>query len=165
MTSLPPSLPALWTRSTTTPDELRRTDGVALICGDRHASRELLSLVGDALSATPTSVTELALVGNAVASAGELLERLSGQPLLFDLETLCWSPWLRLDPLRLLRQLARQHGVVAVWPGDVTGRTASFSAPGRRDHVSAHAGGIIVMRPIASKFPDEAPFTVERIPT
>ena len=146
-------------------DELRQADAVTLICGDRHASREVLFLLGDALSAAPASVTELALVGTAAASANEVRERLSGYRLLFDLETLCWSPWLQLDPVRLLRQLARPSGVIAVWPGEVRGRTASFSLPGRRDYVSVPAGGITVMRPIPARFPDEPPFTVERIPT
>jgi hypothetical protein len=156
----------LWAQSnSSTLDELRRPDAVTLICGDRQPSCTLLRQLGDAASATPASVTDLALVRSPVESANELFVRLSDHALLFDLETLCWSPWLRLDPLRLLRQLARRNGVIAVWPGDVTSRTASFSAPGRRDHVSVFAGGISVMRPIPTRFPDEAPFTIERIPT
>jgi hypothetical protein len=81
--------------------------------------------------------------------------------MLYDLEVLCWQPWLNVDPLRLLKQLARRHGVVAVWPGSIQGRSIEFSVPGRRDHVRSDAVGINVLRPVRSQFPDEVPFILE----
>ena len=160
MTASPP----LWAQSSSTLDELRRPDAVTLICGDRQSSCNLLQMLGEAISVPPTSVTDVALGGTPAGSGQELLERLSGHPLLFDVEALCWSPWLRLDPVRFLRQHARRQGVVAVWPGEVRGRTVSFSSPGRRDYVNAAAAGISVLRPIPTRFPDEVPFTIERVP-
>lgn len=155
----------LWTQSSvSTLDELKRSNVVTLICGDRKHSCHLLHVLGEALAVTPESVTALALTGSPAGSDQELLERLSGYTLLFDLEALCWSPWLRLDPVRLLRLHARQLGVVAVWPGQVVGRTVSFSAPGRRDYVSVDAAGVRILRPIPTRFPDEVPFTIERTP-
>ena len=155
----------LWAKSSgSTLDELQRRDTVTLICGDRRRSCELLRALGEAISVIPASVTDVALSGTPAASVHKLLERLSGYTLLFDVEVLCWSPWLRLHPVRLLRQHARRLGVVAVWPGEVMGRTVSFSAPGRRDHVSVDGAGVNVLRPIPTSFPDEVPFTFERIP-
>lgn len=112
----------------------------------------------------PTSVTEVALGGAPAETSHDLLERLAGRSLLFDLETICWSPWLHLDPMRLLREHARGHGVLAVWPGTVSGRTATFSAPDRRDYVAADVRGLSVLRTVPTRFPDEVPFTIERIP-
>ena len=153
----------LWVQSVrSTLDDLRRPDAVTLISGERSSASELLRALGDALSISPASVTEVALTPAPAASERELLQRLSGRTVLFDLETICWVPWLQLDPLRLLRQQARRHGVVAVWPGQINGSVLSFSAPGRRDYVSVDAPGITVMRPTTTRFPDEVPFTIER---
>ena len=155
----------LWTRSvSSTLQEWLRPDGLTLICGHRQASCRLLGELGEAMSVEPVSLTELALAGEPARTAQELLDRLTGKTLLFDLETICWSPWLRLDPVRFLRQHSHRQGIVAVWPGTVTGRTVTYSATDRRDYVSADARGLGVLRPIPTRFPDEVPFTIERIP-
>jgi hypothetical protein len=155
----------LWALSNaSTLDELRRPDALTLIVGDRPRSCQLLLTLGIAMSVRPASVTGVALTGAPPGSDQELLERLSGYPFLFDVEALCWAPWLRLDPVRLLRQHARRHGVVVVWPGRVRGRTVTFSAPGRRDYVNVAMADFSVMQPIPTRFHDQVPFTIERVP-
>ena len=157
--------PPLWALSSaSTLDELRRPDSLTLILGARQRSCQLLRVLGMAMSVPTASVTDVALVGTPAGSNHELLERLYSHPLLFDLEALCWTPWLRLDPVRFLRQHARRQGAVVVWPGQVRGRTITFSAPGRRDYVNVATTGFSVMQPIPTRFPDQVPFTIERVP-
>src|ERR1700722_17200480 len=146
----------LWARSSaSTLDELRRPGAMSLILGDRERSCQFLRVLGSVMAVHAASVTDVALAGTPAESDQDLLERLSGHPLLFDVETLCWTPWLRLDPVRLLRQHARRQGVVVVWPGQVKGRTVSFSTPGRRDYVNVTATGFSVIQPIPARFPDQ----------
>jgi hypothetical protein len=142
---------------------LVKRDQVALIEGEYGASRRLLDLLGDALRAEPCSVSVNGLIPTPARTSGELLDRLGRNRLLYDLEAICWQPWLRIDPLRFLKVHARKAGVIAIWPGIVHGHIASFSAPGRNDYVTFNASGIRVLRPVQTRFPDEVPFTVERI--
>lgn len=87
---------------------------------------------------------------------------LGGHRVLVDLDVLFW-PDVLVDPLRLLRTLARYTPLVAHWPGEISGGRATYSEPGRRDHydqpVPAEA---IVLRARSTTFPDELPYEVER---
>jgi hypothetical protein len=143
---------------------LTRPNQVSLIAGDRPDARKLLATLGEVFGSEPRSLTAAGLTPEPVSLAGALADQLDGSYLLYDLECLCWQPWLNADPLRFLRLHARRHGVIAVWPGHVSHGVASFSAPGRRDHVAVSAAGVTVLRPVATRFPDEVPFTLERIP-
>ena len=124
----------------------------------------MLDELGWALRTVPVSVTEVGLAGAAARTWQELLDRLEDRPLLYDLEALCWEPWLLLDVRRFLHLLSRRAGVIALWPGRVGGAVASFSAPGRRDHVRVELAGMSVLRPVPREFPDEVPFEIERVP-
>ena len=95
---------------------------------------------------------------------GDLTERLAGCPLLFDLEVLCWRREPALDLPRFLRLHARKHGTVVLWPGRITERVATFSEPGRRDFVRLALTEVTVLSPVPTRFPDEVPFEIERIP-
>lgn len=150
--------------ATSTIADLRTPGSVSLIVGDHGASRQLLETLGRAVSEVPVSVTELALSDPSPRSEQELLDRLANYRLLYDLETLCWSPWLQIDPIRFLRRHSRGHGVVAVWPGTVNTRAVAFSLPGRADYVHADPSGLTVLHPVPTQFPDEVPFEFERIP-
>ena len=143
---------------------LSRNESVGLIAGDRAAGLEVLNELGRVLDVTPVSITEVGLIETPARSEQELRARLSGCALLFDLEALCWGPWLRLDPLRFLRLLARERGVVALWPGRISGRVATFSEPNRRDRLRVELAELTVLRPVATRFPDDVPFVIERIP-
>lgn len=144
-------------------DAVTRADELSLIVGTRGEGLQLLEELGHVLGLLPCSLSEAGLRPTPVRDTNDLLARLGDSTLLYDVEALCWQPWLRADVFRFLRMLARHNGVVVLWPGDVHGSTASFSAPGRHDHVSFDARGCNVLRPVASHFPDEVPFTLERI--
>jgi hypothetical protein len=83
---------------------------------------------------------------------------------LVDLDVLFWRPWLQLDPLLLLRSLARSASRVAAWPGEIEGGTALYSERGRQDYFSAVVRDIVILRSRPVYYPDEPPFEIERIP-
>lgn len=143
---------------------LFRRESVGLVAGDRTEGLAVLRELGRVFGATPVSLTEIVLTDVPFRRWEELAERLAGCPLLFDLESLCWDRGLGLDVLRLLRLHARERGTVALWPGRITERIATFSAPGRRDFVRFALGKLSVLRPVRARFPDEVPFEIERIP-
>lgn len=143
---------------------LLRRESVGLVAGDRAEGLAVLNELGRISGAAPVSLTEVGLPGTPVRRWEEFAERLAGCPLLYDLESLCWDRGLGLDVLRLLRLHARKQGVVALWPGRINERIATFSAPGRRDFVRFALGELSVLRPVSTRFPDEVPFEIERIP-
>ena len=79
-----------------------------------------------------------------------------------DLDVLLW-PEMHVSPLQLLALLARRRPTIAVWPGEVSGVRASYSVPGRPDHHDIVLRDVVVLRPCTTRFPDEVPFTIERI--
>ena len=86
-------------------DALARPRSVALAGGeavDRVAGSAVLAELGRVFGAAPVSVTEVGLAGEPARGWQELLERLEGHRLLYDLEALCWDPWLGLDLRRFL---------------------------------------------------------------
>ena len=145
-------------------EELSRPESVGLIAGDRADGLAVLHELGGVFGATPVSITEVMVSCTPFRRWEELVERLAGCPLLFDLETLCWERGSGLDLLRFLRLHARRCGVVALWPGRITERVATFSTPGRRDYVRVALTGLSVLRSVSTRFPDEVPFNIERIP-
>jgi hypothetical protein len=89
---------------------------------------------------------------------------LQGCRVLVDLEIL-FDTAIRVDALKLLRSLAEsQRGVVAVWPGTINGHRATYSEVGRFDRYVSDLADTVVLRPRQVAFPDETPFTIERIP-
>lgn len=143
---------------------LLRRQSVGLIAGDRVDGRVVLRELGRVFGSTPTSITEVMFSCAPCRRWDELAEQLKGCHLLFDLEVLCWNREPALDLPRFLRLHAREHGTVALWPGRIAERVATFSAPGRRDYVRVVLTDIAVLRPVLTRFPDEVPFEIERIP-
>ncbi|MYE98371.1 MAG: hypothetical protein F4017_08265 [Acidimicrobiaceae bacterium] len=143
---------------------LFRRESVGLVAGERTKGMAVLYELGRVIGTAPVSITEVVLSRAPSCRWEELADRLAGCPLLFDLESLCWDRGLGLDVLRFLRMHARESGVVALWPGRITGRIATFSAPGRRDYVRTALAELSVLRPVPTRFPDEVPFEIERIP-
>ena len=82
---------------------LSRPESVGLIAGERADGLAVLEELGRVLGVAPVSITEVGLSRMPIQTWQDLLERLDGHPLLFDLEALCWAPWLGLDVLRFLR--------------------------------------------------------------
>lgn len=142
---------------------LSRPGSVGLVAGDRATGLGVLEELGHLSMAAPVSITDVGMCHPPVQSWQELTARLAGYSLLFDLEALCWRPWLGVDVLRFLRLHARKCGVVALWPGRIRERVAIFSVPGRDDYVRVDLGGVSVLRPVPTRFPDQVPFEIERI--
>ena len=103
---------------------------MGLVAGERTESLAVLHELGRVVGTAPVSVTEAVLPHAPFRRWEDLAERLAGCPLLFDLESLCWDRGLGLDVLRFLRLHARERGTVALWPGRITERVATFSAAG-----------------------------------
>jgi hypothetical protein len=93
---------------------------------------------------------------------GRLPSLLAGYDVLIDWEVVFW-PDLAVSPVGLLRLLARRQPLVAIWPGEITGGRAIYSRPGRPDHLEASLSDVIVLRPCPTRFPDEIPYSMERI--
>ena len=143
---------------------LSRSESVGLVAGDRADGLAVLHELGRVFGAAPVSITEVVVSCAPCRRWEEVAERLAGCPLLYDLEALCWDREPALDLLRFLRLQARECGVVALWPGRIAERIATFSVPGRRDYVRVVLTGLSVLRPAPTRFPDEVPFKIERIP-
>ena len=143
---------------------LFRRGAVGLVAGGRAEGLAVLGELGRVVGAVPVSLTEVVLSDVPVCRWEDLAGRLAGCPLLYDLEAICWDRGRGLDLLRFLRMHARDRGVVALWPGRIAERSATFSAPGRRDYVRIALAELSVLRPVATRFPDEVPFEIERIP-
>jgi hypothetical protein len=79
-----------------------------------------------------------------------------------DLDILLW-PVMNIAPLQLMSARARRRPTIAVWPGHISGARASYSSPGRPDHHDIPLRDAVVLRPRGTRFPDEVPFTIERI--
>ena len=144
--------------------ELEAPGKVALVIGDRDEALDVIRRLAGLEDADILSVSESVLRHPPAQSEADVLDRIGGARFLIDIECLCWRPRWQLDPVRLCRRAARLRGAVVLWPGDVTRRSATFSTPGRSDFVSVPASDLLVFRPLAAHFPDEAPFSVERIP-
>lgn len=139
--------------------ELARSRGrIALVVG-RNADDVVSSWAGfvdQEVVSVGRRVTEdrktLLDVSGALATAGFLT----------DLDVLFW-PTLKVDPLGLLGLLARSQPRIAVWPGAISSRRATYSAPGRLDHYDGPIRDALVLRAHHADFPDQIPFDVERI--
>jgi hypothetical protein len=145
--------------------ELEQTGRLAVVVGRRDQGLEVISRLAGLATAKIVSVSEVALHDPPARNEEGVLARIGGERFLIDLECLCWQPHWRLDPLKLCRLVARPNGLVALWPGDLAGRTMMFSSPGRSDAISVLANDLLVLHPLATRFPDEPPFSIERIAT
>jgi hypothetical protein len=96
-------------------------------------------------------------------SISDLLDDISGSTLLLDIDVL-FAPALELDVLSQLRRMVRDRSLVVLWPGRSQGGRLSYSSPGRGDYVDVPARDVIVLHPVATQFPDEVPYLLERFP-
>lgn len=116
-----------------------------------------------ALADEPVTLVGAVIVQDPPITGESFERRLSDSSILADIEIL-FEPNLEIDPIQLLRNLARRKPRVALWPGQIAGGLASYSELGRGDWYGSRLENAIVLRPTASQFPDEVPYTVERIP-
>lgn len=141
-----------------------------------RAGRGRLALVDGASPHAPATITRLGerasllSLGEATATAeakpvaADLLATLgSGPTLLVDIDVL-FTPALGVEVLPQLRLLAQRRPLIVLWPGQIGTTRLSYSLPGRVDHLDEPARDLVALRPVATEFPDETPYRLERFP-
>lgn len=142
-------------------DELARRPGrLALLCGD--GVERVAHLIATAIDVSQVRVG-LELTQGGVPGPDAVRAALGDSTILVDCEIL-FDPELGIDPLQLLRTLARRAPRIATWPGRIDGGRAIYSESGRRDHYDRQLTDALVLHPRVTVFPDEVPYTIERIP-
>lgn len=163
--SMPPRNGATWPEAGQhLLDEMSSSRGrFALIAGQPGATHQLVERL-----ATDLNLSVLHL-GRALAdryeqppTLAEVEAACDSPTILTDLDVLLW-PALGIPVLPLLASSARRRPVIAVWLGEITGRRARYSSPGRPDHHDARLSDVLLLRPRATRFPDEVPYEIERI--
>ncbi len=144
-------------------DELSRWSRLALLVGKQSDAVCAINRLAELSKESVQSVAELILGEGLARSDTELLRRFGGARFLVETECLFWQPHYELNPLRLLHRHAASKGLVAVWPGSIDGGTLRFSGPGRRDHFAERATDLVLLHARSTIFPDQVPFTIERL--
>lgn len=139
---------------------VRHRDRIALVLGESCPALRLAEIVGVEPCRVGTTLTAL----DEPPDPSTVADILSGERVLVDLDVL-FAPQLELDPIALLHDLGRRvRGLIAVWPGNVVGCRATYSTPERFDWYDSVLTDTLVLRARPVVFPDETPFTIERIP-
>lgn len=92
----------------------------------------------------------------------EIEAALQGSHVFVDCQVL-FDPSVGVEPIQLFRRLARRNPSFFCWPGEIRDRTFSYSRVGRPDQFEETVQDAILLRARASAFPDEFPYTIERI--
>lgn len=95
-------------------------------------------------------------------TAQEISQACGDATVISDIDLLFW-PALPTGALAFLTARARRVPTIAVWPGKIADGRATYSALGRPDYTDVALRNVAVLRPRATKFPDELPFRIERI--
>jgi hypothetical protein len=143
--------------------ELRNHPGRLALIEDPAAAQETNRALAELAGAAPFNASRALMREPVPISSDEVLGRLAGEPVLIALDALFWKPWLSLDPLMVLRRLARRDPpILALWPGAISEGSVSYSAAGRPDYFAATLEDAVVLRPKATMYPDEVPYVLER---
>ena len=145
-------------------DVLRSSPGRVALVSAGATKDAVLQAMAKLQETSVVSVGGLLTESDPPRSLKELRRALAQATVLTDLDILFWQPWLQIDVVGLLSALARRQPVVAAWPGSIADGQASYSRPGRRDYYQTALRDVIVLRPIARRFPDQVPFDAEHIP-
>lgn len=144
-------------------NELTNAPGrLCLICG--HNGNVLADRFAVDIGLRIGSVGGIITEGHEPPDPGQILDLLTEYQVLTDGDVLFW-PDVAVIPIGLLRALARRRPLVAVWPGEITGHQATYSTLGKPDYYKVRLTDMIVLRPRPTRFPDEIPYSVERIVT
>src|SRR5262249_54080264 len=135
---------------------------LALVPSEK-SSRDVMRLTAAATDNELISVGRVLTESAAPPSPTEVGTRLRHARFLVDLDILA-GPELSLSPVQLLRFLARSDPLVALWRGSIIGGRVRYSELGRRDYVDESVRAVVILRPRPTTFPDEVPYSVERIP-
>lgn len=139
-------------------EELKRAHGrFALAAGS--GAEDLVALMAKAADSTHSSVGRTLTQGN--GRPDDPMGPLEGSEFLVNLDIL-FAPQLKIDPLDLLRSLARRRPIVAAWPGWIEGDEAFYSEPGRRDYYRRRLENVLLLRPRPQALPGTPEFDIER---
>ena len=144
-------------------EELSRSPGCVALINSGPWVEACVANLADALELTPVSVGEVLTLLETAPSAGDVPSLIGDAVLLTDLDILFW-PEFAMNPIGLLRSLSRVKPRIAVWPGVLEGHRALYSQPGRRDRFESVLSDAVILAPRQVHFPDEVPYTAERIP-
>lgn len=126
---------------------MAKSEGLTLLNLNLSLAEQLLDLTQ---KQRPVRVQRLlAKLVEAQAKGPVLLDNIE---LLFDLD-------LRLDPLRVLQQLARNRTIVAAWPGDLAHGALTYAEPGHPEaqrYVDPEAIAVLAATLAAKAMPAEA---------
>ena len=133
---------------------------LCLVTGDD--AEAVTQQLATALGVQPCQVGKLVTDSPSVSSVGEIASLLTTEVVLVALDVLFW-PALAVDPLGLLQDLSRFRPRIALWPGVVEGRRAQYSDPGRPDAYDQPLDDALLLHARRVRFPDEVPYTLERV--
>jgi hypothetical protein len=136
---------------------------IALIPGDAPAAADgLVEHLANDLGLTMVSLGQEFAESPAPPRAEEIERACADATVITDIDMVFW-PELRVSVLPFLRHRGKLRATIAVWPGEIRGGRAIYSAPGRPDHHDSYLRDVMVLRPRDTRFPDEVPFELERI--
>jgi len=142
--------------------ELSSSPGRFGLIEDGSGVDEVLAELEEALDARRASVGASLTALPEPPSLTQIEAMLGSAPLFVEIEIL-FAPQLSVDPVMLLRRLARIRSPrVAVWPGSLEGGRARYSEARRPDHYDRPIEDVIIFRPVVRAFPDEPCFAIER---
>ena len=144
-------------------EELASNPGRLGLLVDGNAAQTAADQLAEAWGVRPVETGKVLTTYPEPPAPGEVIRRISGGSIYLDLDIL-FSKDLRVNPISLLRQLARTAPRVFLWPGQLTGTVATYSRPERSDHFEERLSNALVLRARQPRFPDEASYTIERIP-
>lgn len=143
-------------------DELARSGLVGLITGPPDEVARLVLRLCDELGISAISIGQTLCNRPDPPTLSQIEASLSGATILYDIELL-FAPAIHTNVLSFLSLRSKRQPTIAVWPGEVIDRRASYSAPGRSDRQEAALTAAVIIRPTRTRFPDEVPFEIERI--
>lgn len=143
-------------------NELRAGRRPALIAAPQPAAEALALRLTVDLDLVAVSLGPILAARPDAPTGDGITPALANATVLTRLDVALW-PDLGIDLLALLRQRARLRPTIAIWPGEITHGRATYSQPGRPDHVDRTVTDVLLLRPAPTTFPDEVPYTVERI--
>jgi hypothetical protein len=136
---------------------------IALIAAETPAAADgLVDRLRDDLDLTVVSLGQAFADRKEPPTADQIAAACGNATVITDIDVLFW-PASPTRALPFLTARARRRPTIAVWPGQIVGGRAIYSALGRPDHHDAAIRDVIILRPRTTRFPDEVPFSTERI--
>jgi hypothetical protein len=136
---------------------------VALIAAATPTAADgLVERLRDDLDLTVVSLGEALADRKEPPTADEIAVASANATVITDIDLLFW-PASPIRALPFLTARGRRRPTIAVWPGRIADGRATYSAFGRPDHQDLALRDVIIVRPCATGFSDEVPFSIERI--